>query len=161
MKKEKIKLPDVRSIKEVRDVPQRKSQHERIEEFDKKGAEVMSKFLDIQLSKQKRDICGKQKSFDLVNVEHRVVGDVKNLDPNYKQGDVSNMCEYVWLMEKLEKYTRRKWRKMIVGFGNRKIFADYARLYDSWLSDVEIYFIDDEKKVHRIRPREDKKGIDK
>lgn len=123
------------------------------EDTDKKAAEIMSKFLDIPLTKQRFEIYGKRKEFDVANVEHEIVGDVKNL--GYKGSSPSAqmefMSEHIWLMEKLEASTGKKWRKMIVGLGNRQIFETYKRRYDPWLGDVEIYFIDDEDKVHKIR----------
>ena len=54
-------------------------------------------------------------------------------------------------MEKLEKSSGSKWRKIIVGSCNRKTFENYAKKYHPWLGNVEIYFIDDEGKVQKIR----------
>jgi len=52
---------------------------------------------------------------------------------------------------KLEKSSDRKWRKLIVGMGNRETFEKYAKLYGPWLGDLEIYFIDNNKKLWNIR----------
>jgi len=54
-------------------------------------------------------------------------------------------------MEKLEQLSRRKRRKFIVGPSNKNTFAKYAKLYGPWLGDVEIYFIDENKKLEIIR----------
>ncbi len=120
---------------------------------EERAASIMSKFLGVPLScKQNLEICGKTKNFDFVNLERRVVGDLKSF---YYKGTPSaqkdNITSYVWLMEKLEKHTGTKWRKFILGNGNRKTFEDYAKEYDSLLGDLEIYFIDDGVKVQRIR----------
>ena len=49
------------------------------------------------------------------------------------------------------KYTRTKWRKIIVGAGNRKTFETFARRYDPWLEDVEIYFINNTGNIIKLR----------
>ena len=114
--------------------------------------EIMSSYLGIPLYKQRLDIYGKFKEFDLVNIEHRVVGDFKRF--KYKgpaMAEMSNLVEYIWLMEKLEKYTNTQWRKIIVGAGNRKTFETFARRYNPWLKDLEIYFITPEQRIIKIR----------
>jgi len=105
--------------------------------------EIMSDFLKIPLYKERLNIFGKFKEFDLVNVAYRVVGDIKGF--TYKgeaAAEFSNIFEYVCLMEKLEQYTGKKWRKIIVGYGRREIFERFKRRYDPWLGDLEIYFVD-------------------
>lgn len=120
----------------------------------KKAAEIMSRFLGIPLAcKQKLEICGKKKEFDMVNTEHRIVGDLKRFE--YKgtspRALEDNMSTYIWLMEKLAALTGEKWKKILVGWGYHKFFEDYARNYSPWISDVEIYFIDNNDEVHKIR----------
>lgn len=113
---------------------------------------IISKHIGVPLYKRRVNISGKHKEFDLVNLEYRIVGDFKNF--KYKgqaSAEMSNIIEYVWLMEKLEKFTGTKWRKMIVGAGNEKTFETFARRYNKWLGDIEIYFISTNKKVKRIR----------
>jgi len=127
-----------------------KHRYEEITEDD--AREIMSLELGVPLYKEKIDIYGKPKEFDLVNIGHRIVGDFKHF--RYKgsaEAEMSNLAEYVWLMEKLEKYTSVKWRKIIVGAGNENTFERFARRYDPWLEDVEIYFITPRRKVIRIR----------
>ena len=112
----------------------------------------MSSYLGIPLYKQRLNIFGKFKEFDLVNIEHRVVGDFKRF--KYKgpaMAEMSNLVEYIWLMEKLEKYTNTQWRKIIVGAGNRKTFETFARRYNPWLGDLVIYFIMSDREVIRIK----------
>ena len=132
---------------------------ERIEEdedrFDPEviAKKVMENYLGVKLEKKKLNIFGKYKEFDLVNVEKGIVGDVKSY--KFKGGvpaaQFSNISEYVWLMEKLEQSSGRKWRKFIVGLGNRNTFESYAKRYGPWLGDVEIYFIDDNGKLEILR----------
>lgn len=113
---------------------------------------TMSQYIGVPLYKEKLDINGKLKEFDLVNIERRIVGDFKHF--RYRgpaMAEMSNIIEYIWVMEKLEKYTGVKWRKLIVGAGNRKTFETFARRYDPWLEDVEIYFIDRKYKVVKLR----------
>ncbi len=113
---------------------------------------IMSDYLGIQLYKERLNINGKFKEFDLVNVEHRVVGDFKCF--KYKgpaMAEMSNMIEYIWIMEKLEKYTGARWRKIIVGAGNRKTFETFVRRYNPWLEDVEVYYITQNHKIVKLR----------
>ena len=49
-------------------------------------------------------------------------------------------------MEKLEKSSGERLRKIIVGSGNKETFERYTREYDLWLDDVEIYFVDEKWK---------------
>jgi len=54
-------------------------------------------------------------------------------------------------MEKLEQSSGKKWRKFIVGLGNRETFVKYAKQYGPWLGGIEIYFIDENGKLETIR----------
>ena len=114
---------------------------------------IISKFLGISLSKERLSIYGKEKEFDLANIENRIIGDIKSYRYSgpTPSAEFSTICEYVWLMEKLEESSGERWRKIIVGSGNREIFGKYARIYHPWLGNVEIYFIDDTGKVEKIR----------
>lgn len=112
----------------------------------------MSNFLNVKLYKAKLDINGKLKEFDLVNEENRIVGDFKHFRyTGQAMAELSNIIECIWVMEKLEKYTQSKWRKIIVGAGNKKTFQTLARRYNPWLEDVEIYFIENNLTVVRLR----------
>lgn len=115
--------------------------------------EVMEEYLGVKLEKKKLNIFGKYKEFDLVNIEEAVVGDVKSytFKGAVPAAQFSAMSEYVWLMEKLEQSSGRKWKKFIVGLGNRNTFERYAKQYGPWLGDVEIYFIDSDGKLEILR----------
>jgi len=115
--------------------------------------EVMEEYLGVKLEKKKLNIFGKYKEFDLVNVEENIVGDVKHytFKGSNPAAQFSTISEYVWLMEKLEQSSGKKWRKFIVGLGNRNTFERYAKQYGPWLGDVEIYFIDDNGKLEILR----------
>lgn len=114
---------------------------------------IISEFLGMSLLKEKLLIYGKEKEFDLVNIENRIVGDIKSYSYSgtTPSAEFSAICEYVWLMEKLEGSSGEKWRKIIVGSGNREIFEKYARYYHPWLGDVEIYFVHNTARVEKIR----------
>jgi len=70
------------------------------EDIEKKATEIMSKFLGIPLTKQRLEICGKLKGFDLVNVEQGIVGDVKDFghkgDSSSAQMEVLKPSAYHW-----------------------------------------------------------------
>jgi hypothetical protein len=137
-------------IEEIKYLPKRPL-HEEAEDLARK---VLSNLLGISLYKEDLKIFGKLKEFDLVNIKARIVGDVKRLTTKgVASAEEADMCKYVWLMEKLEASTGWKWRKIIVGVGWREIFERFARNYNPWLSDVEIYFMDDKGNIHKIRDK--------
>jgi len=122
-------------------------------EAEEKARSIMSKLFGIPLVKKKLEIFGKIQEFDLTNEEAKIVGDVKLYVTRTSSptAEIDRMSAYVWFMEKLESSSQTKWRKVIVGLGNPKIFQSYARRYNLWLGDIEIYFIDENEKVHKIR----------
>ena len=114
--------------------------------------EVMEKHFGVKLEKRRLNIFGKYKEFDLVNVEEAIVGDVKRYTfKGHPAAEFSAISEYIWLMEKLEQSSGRKWRKFIVGLGNKEVFEKYVKLYNPWLGDTEIYFIDQDKNLEILR----------
>jgi len=139
--------------RKVETVPKRPSKAEVFSAQEEWIREVLSKFLGIRLVKEKLSIFGKEKEFDLVNIDARIVGDIKSYgySGDTPSAEFSALCEYVWLMEKLEESSGSKWRKIIAGSGNEKIFKRYAKNYHPWLGDVEIYFISDKGKIQKIR----------
>jgi len=126
-----------------------------VERFDPEttARKVMEEYLRVKLEKRRLNIFGKYKEFDLVNVENNIVGDVKyfRFRGSTPSAEFSNISEYVLLMERLEQWTRKKWRKMIVGMGNKETFVKYAKSYGPWLGDLEIYFIDENEQLEVIR----------
>ena len=137
-------------IEEIKHFPKRPP-HEEAEDLARK---VLSNLLGIPLYKDDLKIFGKPKEFDLVNIKTRIVGDVKRLTTKgVASAEEADMCKYVWLMEKLEASTGWKWRKIIVGVGWREIFERFARNYDPWLGNLEIYFMDEKGNIHKIRDK--------
>ena len=120
---------------------------------EEKARRIISEYLGIPLYKARLNVCGKYKEFDIVNVGSRIVGDIKGFTfkGQVASAEYSNLIEYLFIMERLEKCTREKWRKIIVGYGRRKIFEDFARRYNPWLGNLEIYFIKEDGSVQRIR----------
>ncbi len=142
-------------LAEGSEIEQLKADEGRIGRIDPEAIakEVMEEYLGVKLEKKKLNIFGKYKEFDLVNIEEAVVGDVKfyTFKGAVPAAQFSAISEYVWLMEKLEQSSGRKWKKFIVGLGNRNTFERYAKQYGLWLGDVEIYFIDDNGKLEILR----------
>ena len=118
---------------------------------EEQAREVLSQLFGVPLKKEKLMIFGKLKEFDLVNIRARIVGDVKRYTVKNPTAEMKEISEYVWLMEKLEASTGWKWRKIIVGAGRRSVFEKYARNYDAWLGNVEIYFMNEEGKLDKLR----------
>ena len=141
-----FKLAELNDSCEIERVESKVTDSERI------AKDVMEKHFGVKLEKKRLNIFGKYKEFDLVNVEHAIVGDVKFYQfKGTPSAQFSTLSEYVWLMEKLEQFTGRKWRKFIVGLGSRETFERYAKIYNPWLGDVEIYFINDDRKLEILR----------
>jgi hypothetical protein len=111
---------------------------------------IMSSRLGIALTGQEVSTLNKEKKFDLVNIDSKIIGDAKYI-MHSAQSEKDNVSAYVWLMEKLERATEEKWRKIIIGGGSREFFTTYAREYDPWLQDVEIYYLSDDGRIEEIR----------
>jgi len=137
-----------KSLEEMKHLPKRPP-HKEAEDLARK---VLSSLIGVPLHKEDLKIFGKAKEFDLVNIKGRIVGDVKRLTTKgVASAEEADMCKYVWLMEKLETSTGWHWRKIIVGVGWREIFERFARNYDPWLGNLEIYFMDEKGSLHKIR----------
>ncbi|MEM4278941.1 MAG: hypothetical protein QXP28_00665 [Archaeoglobaceae archaeon] len=52
-------------------------------------------------------------------------------------------------MERLKRASGEKWRKIVVGSGNRGKFEKYVKKFNSWLGDVEMCFVDESGEVER------------
>ncbi len=152
-RKYKILNFHVKVLRRIEKMPQAPSEEKAPILEEEQIREIISEFLGIPLSKEKLSIFGKEKEFDLVNIEARVVGDIKfyRYSGATPSAEFSIICEYVWLMEKLEESSSSKWRKIIVGSGNRETFEKYAKNFHPWLGNVEIYFVDNKSKVQKIR----------
>ena len=79
-------------------------------EFENIGRRALENELDTILTSEKISINGKIKSFDLLNIDENIVGDVKYYkmtsggnDPSAK---FSILNEYSYLMQKLERYQK-------------------------------------------------------
>lgn len=115
--------------------------------------ELIASYLGIKLGPGAVLINGKPKRFDLLNEAERVVGDIKvfTYEGPVPAAEHDNLFVYVCLMEKLERYTGSKWRKLIVGAGRRKTFEDFIRRYRPWLpEDLEVYFVDSNGNIERL-----------
>ena len=77
-------------------------------DFEENARRAIEEKLKIELPSGKVNINGKYKNFDLVNLENKVVGDVKNYKTtsggNRPSAKFSVLNEYVWLMQLLEKF---------------------------------------------------------
>ena len=148
------KIINFLGAKSARTIVPERSEESRSQTLDEEQIrEIMSRFLGVSLSKDRLSIFGKEKEFDIVNIEAKIVGDIKSYrySGTIPSAEYSTLCEYVWLMEKLEESSKCKWRKIIVGSGNRNTFENYAKKYHPWLGSTEIYFADEKGEVQKIR----------
>ena len=87
-------------------------------DFEENARKAIEEELKMKLPSQKVAINGKFKNFDLVNLENKVVGDVKHYKMtsggNRPSAKFSTLNEYVWLMQLLEKFENTKWKKLFV-----------------------------------------------
>jgi len=124
-------------------------------DFEKSARVAIEQELEMSLSSGKVNINGKFKNFDLVNIENKVVGDVKYYKTtsggNRPSAKFSIMNEYVWLMQLLEKFENSKWRKLFVVGEDLPMIKNYIKEFDCWLGDIEFYFYADNKKILKIR----------
>jgi len=124
-------------------------------EFENVARKALENELDTILNCKKIDINRKAKKFDLVNTDKKIVGDAKHYNMtkggNFPSGKVSILNEYVWLMQKLEKHSKQKWRKIFVIGEDPYFVKKYISRFDAWLDDVEIYFCDAVGKLTKMR----------
>jgi hypothetical protein len=112
--------------------------------FEAEARKSIEKELSLELPPGSVSINGKRKNFDLINEKNNVVGDIKNykmtksgLNPSAK---FSAINEYVWEMQLLEKYSNKKWKKILVIGEDLEMVKKYVKTFDSWLDDIQIYF---------------------
>ena len=124
-------------------------------EFENIGRRALENELDTILTSGKININGKIKSFDLLNIDENIVGDVKYYkmtsggnDPSAK---FSNLNEYSYLMQKLERYQKQKWQKILVIGEDQTMVTKYISRFDAWLDDIIIYFCDAKGKLSKMR----------
>lgn len=123
------------------------------QKFEIKAKEKFEKIFGFSLRSAGVNINGKEKSFDMVNLNKRVVGDAKYYR-NTKGGNMpaakrSTANEYVWLLQKLNKNVH----KFLVIGEDRKMAEKYVKDFSPWLEEVEIYFFKIGKMPERLYPR--------
>ena len=124
-------------------------------DFEEKARRVMEEKFGVRLSPSSININGKYKIFDLVNLEKRIVGDVKHYKTtrggNRPSAKFSILNEYVWLMQLVEKYNEGNWRKLFVVGEDLEMLKKYVNEFDMWLSNIEVYFYKENSKLIKIR----------
>jgi len=124
-------------------------------DFEEKARKAIEEELKIKLPSEKVNINGKFKNFDLVNVENKVVGDVKHYKTtsggNRPSAKISILNEYVWIMQLLEKFDNTKWRKLFVVGEDMDMIKKYIIEFDKWLGDIEFYYYSENTGIKKIR----------
>jgi hypothetical protein len=124
-------------------------------DFEGKARKAIEEEIKIKLSNEKVNINGKFKNFDLVNLQNKIVGDIKH----YKRTSVGNrpsakfsiLNEYVWLMQLLEIFDNTKWRKLFVVGEDLEMLKNYVTEFEQWLGDIEFYYYSENTGIKRIR----------
>ena len=123
--------------------------------FEEEGRKAIENKLEIQLPSGKININGKIKSFDLVNIGQKVVGDIKHYKTtsggNRPSAKFSTLNEYVWLMQLVEKFDNSKWRKLFVVGEDMQMVKRYISEFDKWLGDIEFYYYSGDTGIKRVR----------
>ena len=123
-------------------------------EFEDIARNAIQKELGCTLSNDTLDITGKSKNFDLVNESRRIVGDIKYYSMtkggNIPSAKFSTLNEYAWLMQRLEKSTKHKWKKVFVIGTDKSLVEKYIETYGKWLDDIEIYYCSKSGKISRM-----------
>jgi len=122
--------------------------------FELIATNALQKELGCILTHEKISINGFVKDFDMVNIDKCIVADAKNYtwtdSGNTPSAKISTLNEYVWLFQSLEKYQKRKWRKILV-MGEKSFAEWYSKKHDPLLGDVEIYYCDQDGVLVKIR----------
>lgn len=123
--------------------------------FEIQARNAIERHLGVELGSRGVDINGKIKRFDLVNEKERIVGDIKQYTTtkggHRPSAKFSTLNEYAWLMQLLDKFSGQKWRKLFVVGEDRDMTEQYAREFDKWLDDIEIYFFSAKTSLQKIR----------
>jgi hypothetical protein len=125
------------------------------QQFENVARKAIEVEFDMILNSGKININGKVKDFDLLNIDEKIVGDIKHYKMtsggNNPSAKFSVLNEYSWLMQKLEQYQKEKWKKIFV-IGEDKIMVEkYISIFNAWLDDIEIYFCDANGKISKMR----------
>jgi len=125
------------------------------QEFENVARKAIENELDTILNSGKININGKAKDFDLLNIDEKIVGDIKHYKMtsggNNPSAKFSVLNEYSWLMQKLEQYEKENWRKIFVIGEDPNVVKKYISTFDAWLDDIEFYFCDAEGKLTKMR----------
>ncbi len=123
--------------------------------FENVARTALQKELGCILSNGKVNITGKVKDFDLVNIDEKIVGDIKHYkrteSGNNPSAKFSTLNEYVWLMQRLEQSQKVKWRKILVVGEDLKMLQTYVHRYGAWLDDIQIYYCSNDGSLTKIR----------
>ncbi len=99
-------------------------------------------------------INGKPRCFNLLNVDERIVGGIKQyyktVSGNAPEGKLSALGEYAKLMQRLEQSTKRKWRKLLV-IVDPAVIKIYITRNGAWLDGLEIYPCDEKGRLTKYR----------
>ena len=125
------------------------------QDFENKARTAIEKELGTKLPSGFLNINGKMKNFDLINEKLRIVGDIKNYKKtsggNRPSAKFSILNEYVWLMQLLEKYDNKEWKKLFVIGEDLTMLKDYVKEFEKWLGNIEFYFFSTNSGIKRIR----------
>ncbi|MEM3245563.1 MAG: hypothetical protein QXN16_02235 [Candidatus Micrarchaeaceae archaeon] len=119
------------------------------EKFENIARTAIEAEVHCPLNKGNVSIKGKNKSFDLVNKDKKIVGDIKFYsmpESGSPSAKFSTLNEYAWLMQKLN-----GWRKIFVIGVNEELIETYIKRFDKWLGDIEIYHCSIDGKLTRKR----------
>lgn len=127
--------------------------------FEEIARNAIQKKLGCKLNNGKLNITGKDKNFDLVNENKRIVGDVKHYSMtkggNIPSAKFSTLNEYAWLMQRLERSTNLKWKKIFVIGADKPLVKKYIKTYGKWLDDIEVYYCSERGEINRITQKSD------
>lgn len=113
---------------------------QKYQEFEIEARKVFEKKFGFGLNQSKVMINTKNKSFDMVNYDRKVIGDAKYYC-NTRGGHIpsakrSVANEYVWLLQKIDP----TFTKFLV-IGEDRIMAEkYVHDFKPWLDEVSVYF---------------------